>query len=203
MASAYCTLDQLKASLSLTSPNTSSDELLEDVIDSVSRAIDAYCGTQFFAAAQVRHFTASLPYCLAVDDLLAVTTLKTDNDGDGVYENTWAAGTDYVLEPANAQLESEPRPYWRVEVRINGGHFIFPVGISRGVELDGSWGAASSTPAQVHIVALREAIHYFHAIRSPYGSGGPGGAETQGILPIGLSRSSLRDLAPYRRIPVG
>jgi hypothetical protein len=191
----YCTLEQVKAALSLPSSNMVNDLAIEDIIDAISRAIDEACDTQFSASTQTRHYTAQYPWELLVDDLLAVTALRTDADGDGVYELTWSA-SDYVLSPLNAPSSSTPRPYWRIATR-SGGSRTFPIGVPAGVEIVGSWAFSTTPPAQVEIVAIRESVHHFHAIRSPYGSGGPGAAE-QAIPPVGLSRNSLALLAPFR-----
>jgi hypothetical protein len=191
----YCTLEQVKAALALPSSNMVNDLAIDDLIDAISRAIDEACDTQFFASTQTRHYTAEYPWALLVDDLLALTSLRTDADGDGVYELTWSA-SDFLLSPLNAQSSSTPRPYWQVATRISGAR-IFPIGVPAGVEIVGSWGFSTTPPSQVEIVAIRESVHHFHAIRSPYGSGGPGAAE-QAIPPVGLSRNSLALLAPFR-----
>ena len=195
----YCTLEQVKAALSLPTPHTATDELLETVIEAVSRAIDEACDTQFFAATQTRYFTARYGNYLEVDEVLSVTSLKTDAGGDGTYETTWAP-TDYVLYPYNAA--SSGRAYWRIDI-ATGGRYSFPIGVARGVELAASYGQSATAPAQVEIVAIRETVHHFHAIRSPYGAGGPGVGEPAAVPPVGLSRNSMALLAPFRNIPVG
>jgi hypothetical protein len=199
----YCTRDQVKDRLSVPTANTASDEIIDGVIEAVSRAIDEACSTQFFAVTQTRYFTAQYWCELYVDDLLSITTLKTDADGDGTFEFTWSA-SDYRLAPYNAPLLSTPRPYWKIEQRI-GGNFIFPVWITRGVEIAGSWGFCdiAAKPKLVEVVALRESVHHVHAIRSPYASGGPGSNEQTAVPPIGLSKNSLALLSPFRRVNVG
>jgi hypothetical protein len=39
---------------------------------------------------------------LSIDDLVVLTSVKIDRSADGVYEETWTNGTDFVLEPYNA-----------------------------------------------------------------------------------------------------
>lgn len=198
----YCTLAQVKAALSLPTPHTSADDELESVIEAVSRAIDEACNTQFYAATQTRYYTADCFTHVLTDDLLSVTTLSTDADGDGVYELTWTAA-DYALYPYNAPLSSAPRPYWRIETKW-GGARQFPAFVVRGVQVVGAWGQCQTGahPKQVEMVATRESVHNFHALRSPWGQGGPGAGDV--ALPqVGLSRNSLALLAPYRRIAVG
>jgi hypothetical protein len=81
-----------------------------------------------------------------VDDLLSITTLKTDEDADRVYEITWSA-SDYDLEPYNAAVASPPGPYTMIRVSPNG-LYRFPK-VHRGMEIAGSWGYATSTPEPI------------------------------------------------------
>jgi hypothetical protein len=125
------------------------------LVEAVSRAIDDYCGRRFYAATQTRYYTANRHERLLVDDLLSITTLKTDDDSDGTFETTWTV-SDYLLAPYNAQQESQPQPYWRIEVAPDGDYW-FPAGTRRGVEIAGSWGFSSSTPDVVENACLFQA----------------------------------------------
>ena len=58
-----------------------------------------------------------------MDDLLSVTTLKTDEDGDRTYEITWAT-TDYDLMPYNATLESQAQPYSHLQTTPDGDYTV-------------------------------------------------------------------------------
>ncbi len=147
MANEYATLAELKARLQIT--DSSSDTVLDQVREAASRAIDDYCGRRIYAANETRTFTADDSYCVFVDDLLSVTTLKTDEDGDRTYEITWAT-TDYDLGPENAALDG--RPYRWIEVAPNG-RYTFPRG-RRGVQIVGSFGYAASIPVQVREACL-------------------------------------------------
>ncbi|MCC6629956.1 MAG: phage head-tail connector protein, partial [Chloroflexi bacterium] len=138
----YTTLARLKARLGIT--DTTEDAALESLVEAVSRAIDDFCGRRFYAATQTRYYTANRSDRLLVDDLLSITTLKTDDDADGTFETTWTA-SDYLLAPYNAQQESQPQPYWRIESAPSGS-YSFPVCVPRGVQIAGSWGFASTTP---------------------------------------------------------
>jgi len=193
----YCTLAAIKARLGIT--DTTDDTVLEAVVESVSRAIDDYTGRWFYAATQTRYFTAQRRGCLLIDDLLSVTTLKTDDDADGTFETTWAA-TDYHLGPYNAQLESVPQPYTRIEIAPNGNNW-FPDGVSRGVEIVGSWGFSSTTPDVVEQACLFQVAHEFRAREAPLGAMGSGELATD-VRMTGLHPVTRRLLEPYRRIAV-
>ncbi len=147
MANEYATLAELKARLQIT--DSSSDDELSAVLEGCSRAIDDYCGRRIYAAPETRVFTAEDPDCVFVGDLLSVTSLRTDEDGDRTYERTWAA-TDYDLGPDNAALDG--RPYAWIETAPNG-LYTFPTQ-RRGVQITGSFGYASSTPVQIREACL-------------------------------------------------
>ncbi len=133
----YTTLATLRAAVSLASSDTADDTKLQQAIEDASRLIDEEFGVRFYPRIATRYYTATNPYCLMVDQLLAVTSLKTDEDGDRTYEITWAT-TDYDLDPANAADENPPRPYEEIRVTPDG-NYTFPR-YSRGVQVIGKWG---------------------------------------------------------------
>ena len=131
----YAYRDDLKTRAGL--PDTDDDSIVDLVLASVSREIDSWCGRQFFASVGTRLFTPNHCEHLLIDDLLSVTTIKTDEDGDRTYETTWAS-TDYDLLPANAAQMSPPQPYWQVHAAYLGD-YGFPK-ITNGVQIIGKWG---------------------------------------------------------------
>jgi hypothetical protein len=120
------------------------DVRLERIIEAVSRAIDDTTKRRFYAASETRYYTARVSNVLLIDDLLSVTTLKTDDDGDRTYDETWDTD-DYDLAPYNAVLDGAP--YTRIETTPQGGQ-RFP-GTAKGVEIVGSFGYSATTPAQI------------------------------------------------------
>lgn len=167
---AYATAAEYRTGISPAKTDTSVDgEILND-LTAVSRYIERKLG-QFFtkdASAVDRDFWPPLsgpvypesenPWkyagkaakILHLDvPLVSVTTLKTDENGDGTPETTWAA-TDYQLLPMNADKGPEARPYtaiaipsWSTQtgwpagrlVRINGvfGWPAIPAAVKRSV----------------------------------------------------------------------
>jgi len=124
------------------------DNEIEAAITAVSRMIDGIRGERFFTTTsdETRYFTAVNSDVLFVPlKIVSITTLKTDNDNDRTYENTWTSGTDYDLLPYNASLDSEP--YRWIEVTPNGS-YSFPKNIRKGVEIAGKFGW-SSIPAYI------------------------------------------------------
>lgn len=154
----YCSVAELKARLWPTGiTDTSDDAVFDQVITAVSRQIDEFCHRRFFAVTETRYFKPEWADLLFVHDLLSVTTLKTDDDGDRTYEHTWAT-TDYDLGPDNAALDG--KPYTRIDTTPSGNH-TFPVGVRKGVEIAGAWGYATSAPAMVKEACLLQSARVY------------------------------------------
>ncbi len=195
----YCTLAELKRYLSISDAN--SDAALAEDITGASRWIESECGRRFDVtgtaeAPVARYYTASSGDRVLVDDLLSVVTLKTDDDGDGVYETTWTA-SDYVLGPRNAAANAEP--YWKIVVAPNG-NYTFPLG-EDGVQVSGVWGYWTSVPDLIKQACVREAARRFRLRDAPFGVTG---TAEMGTTTVGAYDPQIRkDLAMYRRGAVG
>lgn len=140
LTNCYATLAEFKARFIPTGlTDTTDDAVIVAVIEAVSRKIEQweYCNRWFYPRTATRYYTAEDADLLRVDDLLSVTTLKTDDDGDRTYETVWTT-TDYDLEPFNALNESPPQPYTKISLAPNG-NYSFP-STRRGVELVGKFG---------------------------------------------------------------
>jgi len=133
----YCTLAEVKAALRIS--DSTDDTLLEGAIEGASRRIDGYTGRFFYQTTNtVKMYARDVYTVLLQNDLVSVITLKTDDDGDGTYEDTWTLNVDYQLQPLNTALQS--RPYNRITA-IGGK--TFPIVIQPeipAVELNGVWG---------------------------------------------------------------
>lgn len=152
----YATLTKLKARLWPvgTTPDSTDDTMLENIVMSVSRWIDFYTGRRFFSTAsdETRYYTAvNWGELWPGDDVISVTTLACDEDGDRVYERTWAT-TDYDLLPANASLDS--KPYTHLKVTPTGNYTFSRV--SRGVKIVGKFGycATGNHPLMIEEACL-------------------------------------------------
>ncbi len=193
----YCTLAELRARLQFQTADTADDAILESVIMGVSRWIDNYTGRRFYAASDTRYYTAEFADEIAVDDLLSVTSLSTDDDGDRTYETTWAA-TDYDLEPSNAATDSQP--YTRICTSPQG-RYAFPTG-RKGVKLVGSFGYASSTPAAIKEACLLQCERLYKRKDAPFGV--IGSAEMGQMMVIAkLDPDVQLLLSGFRRMAVG
>lgn len=191
----YCTLTEIKARLDIT--DTADDTILENIVEAASRHIDGYCNRRFYAASETRYFTPDAIDWLFVDDLLTVTTFKTDEDADRVYETTWAT-TDYDLEPVNATYTGEP--YTMVTLPPTT-RYAFP-SHARAVQIVGSFGYASTTPDAINEACLLIAARLFKRKDAPFGVTGTAELGQLQVLP-GEDQDAKRLLAPYRRFAIG
>lgn len=139
MPHSYLGLKALKSVQSIASTDTSDDSRLRAVLEAISVAIDDLCERTFRIYLATHYYTPAYADRLYLDhDLLAITTLKTDEGGDGTFEYTWDSSDDYHLKPFNAAARK--RPYWEIAVPGSGGDYSFPCGVSRSVEVVGRWG---------------------------------------------------------------
>ena len=108
----YCTLNQLKASLRIT--DSVDDELLELAIEAASREIDTACERFFYQLdGQTRYYTATDPYVVETDDIRSITSVKTSEGGDGVYDTVWQT-KDWQEEPLNGYVSGIATPTTRL-----------------------------------------------------------------------------------------
>jgi hypothetical protein len=168
VSQSYVELEDMKKTLTLDGTSFANLDIAE-VIAAASRKVDDHVGRRFYAdadAAQVRYYTPSDPWTLEVDDIVTVTSLKTDDGGDGTFENTWTVNVDYTAEPLNAAADG--RPWTRFCVHPSGG-YVFPTSFPRSVEVTGKFGWAA-VPAKVKTATKLVAARYVKRIReSPTG----------------------------------
>ena len=130
MANAYADLTTLKSAGVLNIAGTGSDTRLRELLEATSRLVDRYCNRHFWVRVATLKFDGDGGTELAVQDLISVTSLKSDDDKDRSFETTWAA-TDYLLYPPNADpIKEWGRPYTRVLVDTEAGNEdVFTKGI--------------------------------------------------------------------------
>lgn len=105
MPNCYATLAEVKAELGMTDTDASRDAILLQMLEDASRDADQYCRRHFYVKSDTRYFGVDDPCRVMVDDLLSVTTLTTDSEGDGTFDGeTWTQGDggDFLLWPYNA-----------------------------------------------------------------------------------------------------
>lgn len=154
IANGYCTLAELKAYLDIDPGDVDDDTMLEACVEAASRAIDVHCGRWFYttSADETRCYTAEDADLLRPDDLVSITSLYTDDDGDGTFETEWTT-SDYYLEPYNAALHGEPY------TAIRAVEQAFPL-LRRAVRITGKFGWPA-VPPDIRQAALLQSARLF------------------------------------------
>ena len=140
MTNAYSHLSTLKSSGVLNISGTGYDDRLRELLEAVSRMADRYCNRHFYVLTTTRAYDSDGGVDLHIQDLLSLTSLKTDDNKDRTFETTWAA-TDYILYPANTEpTQLWGRPYTKVVVDMEAGSkSTFPAG-RQTIQITGKWG---------------------------------------------------------------
>jgi len=197
----YATLSDVKAAARIT--DTIDDGLLEIAIESSSRDIDAYTERVFFstgATAVARVYIPQDIYLVETDDIISVTTLKSDSTGNGTFDITWAA-KDYQLEPLNGLAGGIATPATRIRAI---GDYLWPVYEPRNVnsnqasvQVTGVFGFAS-IPMAIKQATILSSLRAYKRYESPTGVLG---FSDMGVVRVGrLDPDVERLVAPYRKI---
>jgi len=147
----YSTLTQLKSASYLNiSTVTDYDTPLLNLLIQSSRLIDKWCERFFYVKTETRYYDGA-GRTLRPNDILSITTLKTDEDGDATFENSFAT-TDYFLYPLNDYPKTE------IQINPNGDYGSFANGIKKGIEIIGSFGYADNLTPYISVGTLGVAI---------------------------------------------
>jgi hypothetical protein len=197
----YATLADVKAAARIT--DTIDDALLEIAIESSSRDIDAYTERVFYstgATAVARVYIPQDIYLVETDDIISVTTLKSDSTGNGTFDVTWAA-SDYQLEPLNGRAGGIDTPATRIRAI---GDYLWPVYEPRNVnsnqasvQVTGVFGFAS-IPSAIKQATILASLRAYKRYESPTGVLG---FSDIGVVRVGrLDPDVERLVSPYRKI---
>jgi hypothetical protein len=164
----YVSRQDVKSALGLgTAALSPDDDEIDQVVTSVSRAIDDYCGRFFYSVAGTALYTATDYLYLPIDDFSTVTSVKTDENNDGTCEVTLTANTDYRL----VTNQTVPGwPYTGVRITSFGSHTL-PVLVTEGVQIVGTRGW-SQTPAPIVAAALVQSTRLHARRNTPLGVAG-------------------------------
>lgn len=169
----YVGLEEFKTTLEM-SAETFADADIMVALSAGSEKVEDITGRRFYAdsdATQVRYYTPTNSDYLNIDDVITITSLKTDDAGDGTFENTWVANTDFIREPLNAAADG--RPWERLSAHPSGG-FSFPTSYPRAVEITGKFGW-TTVPSTVKTATSILAHRYLKRLReTPLGIAGIG-----------------------------
>jgi hypothetical protein len=163
----YVDLDDLKNTISADG-TTFLDADGERAITSASRAIDTATNRFFYADAeadQERFYTPDRALTLEIDDLIELTAVELDLNGDGTFETAWTETADFFLEPFNAEANSVP--WERVKVRKACGKRL-PL-VERSVRVTGRFGWAEVPPEIVEATGILATKLIRRAREAPFG----------------------------------
>jgi hypothetical protein len=197
----YASLSDVKAAARIT--DTIDDSLLEIAIESSSRDIDAYCERVFFstgATAVTRTYIPQDIFLLETDDIISVSSIKSDTTGEGGFDLTWDA-TDYQLEPLNGIAGGIPTPFTRIRAI---GSKLWPIyeprDINAGqasVQITGVFGF-TSVPTAIRQATILSALRAYKRYDSPLGAAGFGDL---GIMRVSRVDPDVEKLvAPFRKV---
>lgn len=194
----YCSIEELKKRLSIDDAND--DFEISLALEAASRNIDEICGRRFWRGTETRTFIPQDLYCVKIDDLVSLTTLKTDDSGDGVFELTWST-TDYQLLPHNPASYTETRPYTSIKaVGARTFPYYIPGVPSRDdrVQVAGVFGWPS-VPLAVKQACLIMTVELLKFRSAPFGVAGFDGF---GAVRVRDNPMAMRLLGPYQRYPL-
>ena len=192
---------QLEAKRWLNLADASLDDLIvDDLVNTASRAVEAYCGRQFTpdTNATARTYLATGSSFVAVDDLwdAATVVVKTDSGQDGTFETTLTINTQFMLEPVNGVVDGVPGwPYNRVRL-LAGGTFPTATYGRPQVQVTAKWGWAA-VPAPVKQATLQVVGELWRRKDAPFGVIGAAEFGTIYLSPDAM-RSVSALLRPYR-----
>ena len=172
----YCSAEELKSRLSIT--DDQDDFEIQLAIQAAARSIEEHTGRYFWQAAGVRTYVPENIWNVHTDDFVSVTSLATDNDGDGVFETVWAPGTDF--QPGvghrdyNPAARGEPWPYTEIHALGSKWYpYVWPWTHQDRIQVTGVFGWPAVPPA-VRMAALIISGDLFRLREAPFGIMGGG-----------------------------
>lgn len=140
-ARSYVELEEFKSTLTM-SGTTFADGDMQRVLVASARAVDKIAHRRFYADAdanQIRYYSPKSGRTFEIDDLVTLTSVVSDYDGDGTFEQTWVENTDFTLEPMNAVADGRP---WETIRRHPRSSFYFSP-YPRSLKVTGKFGWAA------------------------------------------------------------
>jgi hypothetical protein len=200
LTNGYCTLAQLKSAdvLNFTTGTnlTAHDEILETIIEAVSRLIDNATARQFYASTETRYYNSKDAYCIETDDIASASgvTVEIDLDGDGTYEYTLAS-TDYDLAGYNDLLKGWP--YTKLET-TPAAQYTFSKA-RKGNKVTASFGWAA-VPKTITLACILQSNREYQRFKTALGVAGTSAVGTITLDIPALDPDVEKLVQPYRRL---
>lgn len=204
---AYISLPDLKRRLDIS--DAQDDTPLESVINAASRWVDARCGRRFYTVTETRYYTPNnsqdlLVYDIAVNastGLPEITSIKTDEDADRVYENTWASSDYFTLPRTPNLLGGVYEPVTEIEADLYNGDYAWPTGLRDSVEITAKFGYSDTVPAEIVEACTLYAMRIWKRKDAIFGIAGTAGLGVQTVTAQVKNDNDLMGmLYPYMRI---
>jgi len=190
----YCTLDDLKTYLGITSRDTD-DALLYSIITRAQQYIDTHCKRKFEASADTTKYLDAVEdvdgyvlYLGAAGDLCAITSVTNGDD-------TVLAATDYVTQPRSYT------PYHALRLLASSGYtWTYDDDHENAITIVGKWAYSTSAPNDIVQACVRLAAWFYHQKDNSADLDRPVIAGNSTILPARMPTDVMELLAPYRRL---
>ena len=143
--SLYGDLTKLKDNSLLKDPagGAADDDELFQLLLAVSDWVDRYCNRHFYPRTETLVFDGRGTAQLLVPDLISVTSLDEDTNGDLTFNETWAT-SDYWLQPYNASpTQHWGNPYTAIKSRSAGNKSDGFTAGERNIQIAGRLGTRS------------------------------------------------------------
>jgi hypothetical protein len=174
----YTSVEEVKDRLKVTT--TADDLSLQMAVQAATRWVEQHCGRHFFQLNETRTYAPENIYELHIDDLVTLTSMSVDYDGDGVYETTWVQDVDFQLMQLGSnfnQFDSgEPNPFGVIRAINQAGAgkffpFVWPYSRLNRIQIIGVWGWPV-VPYAVRQAALTVAAEFYKLKDAPFGIAG-------------------------------
>jgi hypothetical protein len=171
MANEYADVVDLMERLNIPE-NDAREGQLQNIVEVASRWVDEQTGHRFYTVTETRYYNAldhilpsqawaietlerpwGSPARIEIDDVLTVSQVATDEDGDGTYERVWETPGDYWLGPRNAPARGQPYKYLNRSAATS--RYLFPLW-EESISVTGSfgWCALADRPTDIRELTL-------------------------------------------------
>ena len=171
------------------------NDLLSDLLDRVTEAIDQYTGRSFTASSSASRYYESDALdkdtnTLWLDnDCLTVTSLKNGDD-----DTTTIPSTEYWLVDRN-----QGPPYYGIRLKSDSD-YSWEWDTDGWVEVTGTWGYSTTAPADIVHACIRWAAYAYHQKDAPVYDVQAFPESGVITVPQGIPTDVERILAPYKRL---
>jgi hypothetical protein len=195
----YTTLADVKTFKRISSTDATDDAVIERMVENASRLIDGETWRRFYTTSsdETREYTARNAERVYTDDIVSITSVKMDYDGDRTYETTLAS-TDYDAMPDNYAERGEPITWLQMSPL---GAYTFS-NQRRGIQIVGKFGfcATASVPADIKMCCEEIVINVYE---KRFGVNTTGAATITGagvvITPQDIPDTAWRTINKYKR----